>query len=174
MEKSSEFTLDKAFFKDTGGRYRTQSLFLESTYDRTAPFTFRDYHHKDGEHTYWSLGRLYVELSDPTEYEFACKYLEGWKHWQRMLENKVIRKYIDEWRSELEMKIRSQAVKKMIYSAEEGNYQAAKWLADRGWASRGAGRPSKIEIEGEKAFQSRLGAEYGADVLRLLPKKDVA
>jgi hypothetical protein len=58
----------------------------------------------------------------------------------------------------------------MIAVAAAGNYQATKWLADRGWAQRAAGRPSKSEIDGEKAFQTRLGNEYGADVIRLMTK----
>jgi hypothetical protein len=55
----------------------------------------------------------------------------------------------------------------MMKSAAEGNYQASKWLTDRGWLTRGAGRPSKLDVESEKAFQARVKEDYTADVHRL-------
>lgn len=52
---------------------------------------------------------------------------------QRICNNKVLRKYIDDWRVELELKLRARAAKLMIDQASSGSYQAVKWLADRGW-----------------------------------------
>lgn len=54
-----------------------------------------------------------------------------------------------------------------ITSAKSGSFQAAKWLADRGWDTRGAGRPSKAEVEREKQFQVTVDKEYSADIIRL-------
>jgi len=45
--------------------------------------------------------------------------------------------------------------------------QASKWLADRGWAQRGAGRPSKADIASEKVLMARVDSEYSSDVIRL-------
>ena len=59
----------------------------------------------------------------------------------------------------------------MLRSAEDGNYQASKWLADRGWHTRPAGRPTKLEIEREKRIASAIGDEYSADVVRLFESK---
>lgn len=158
---------DKEAFTDIGGRYRTQSLFLEIEYGPNAVYTLKEQDHMWEGHLYPSLKRLYVELEDPTEYEFANTYLANWTHWQKVLENKVLRRHIDEWRSELEWRLRCKAAKQMVREAEKGNYQASKWLMDRGWATRPAGRPSKSEVEGEKAVQARLGQEFSADVHRL-------
>ena len=157
----------KADLVDVTGRPITQSLFLEIGYSDMAVYTLKDEDYDYQGKYYFSLKRLYLELADPTEYEFATKYLLGWKHWKRLCANKAIRTHIDEWREELEMKLRCQGVRSMITSAENGNYQASKWLNDRGWEQRGAGRPSKEEVEREKKYQAKVDNEFGADVLRL-------
>lgn len=152
---------------DSMGKFRTQSLFLELGYGTDALFTLKDQDHEHEGTVYKSLKRLYLEFEDPTEYEFANTVLLGWRHWQRMCENKVIRKHIDEWREELEVKLRSQAIRDAIQEAKKGHFQAAKWVADRGWSTRGAGRPSKADIEHEKKVQARIDNEYSGDVVRM-------
>lgn len=152
---------------DSMGKFRTQSLFLELGYGAEALFTLKDQDHIHDGKTYLSMKRLYLEFEDPTEYEFANEVLLNWKHWQRMCENKLIRKHIDEWRDELEVKLRSRAIKDAIKEAQKGHFQAAKWVADRGWVSRGAGRPSKAEIEKQTKINERIEDEYKSDVVRL-------
>lgn len=159
--------IDKSKFLDGGGKPLTQSLFLEIGYTEQSVYTLKDEDHFYEGRLYPSLKRLYLEMADLTEYEFANTYLLNWRHWKRLCENKLIRKYIDEWREELELKMRSKGVKEAIKAAEQGGFQAAKWLADRGWAQRAAGRPSKEEIEREKKFQARTADEFSADVVRL-------
>lgn len=157
---------------DTMGRYLTQSLFLELGYNEDAIFTLKENDHFHNDKVYYSIKRLYLELEDPTEYQFANAVLCGWKHWQKLCDNKAIRRHIDEWRSELEYKLRAQGVQQMIAQGRTGSFQAAKWLADRGWDTRAAGRPSKEEIQREKEFNARASDEFSADVVRLLPVKN--
>ena len=159
--------LDKSKMLDTMGRSITQSLFLEIGYTESAMFTLKEDDYKYKGKIYPSLKRLYLEEEDPTEYEFASKYLLGWKHWQRILDNKSVREHIDEWREELEVKLRSRGVKALMLSAEAGNHQSAKWLADRGWDLRAAGRPSKAEKENELKKQTNIIDEFKADSARL-------
>lgn len=158
---------EKPEMLDTGGKPKTQSLFLEIGYTEHAVYTLKDQDHEYNGKVYPSLKRLYLEMEDPTEYEFANTYLINWRHWKRICDNKVLRQYIDEWREELELKLRCRGVKEVIKAAEEGTFQAAKWLTDKGWDNRLAGRPTKAEIEREKKFQSRVSDEFGADVVRL-------
>lgn len=158
---------DKSVFFDSGGRYLTQSLFLEISYSDSAIYTLKEFDHEYKGNLFPSLRRLYVEFGDPTEYEFANKYLAGWNHWKRICENKVLRRYIDEWREELELKIRAAGVRQIVSQAEGGTFQAAKWLADRGWDTRGAGRPSKAEVERETKIKAKLDEEFKGDVYRL-------
>lgn len=162
--------IDKTKLLDEQGRPLTQSLFLEIGYTEFAVYTLKEQDYEYNGKVYPSLKKLYIEMEDPTEYEFASTCLLGWKHWQRLCENKQIRKHIDEWREELEYKLRSKAVRFMLTSANGGNYQAAKWFADKGWSTRTAGRPSKEEIEGEKQFQARVKEEYSDDVVRMFQR----
>lgn len=152
---------------DSKGRFLTQSLFLEIGYNEDALFTLKDIDHFHNDKTYISLKSRYLELEDPTEYEFASQYLAGWRHWQKICENKLLKAHIQEWRAELEYKLRAQAVKSLIGQARTGNFQASKWLADRGWETRAAGRPSKEEIEREVKFQAKAEDEFTADIIRL-------
>ncbi len=161
--------IDKEKLQDTMGRPLTQSLFLELQYSDYAVYTLKedDYEYKGK--VYPSLKKLYLKEEDPTEYAFATKYLLGWQHWKRLCENKAIAKHIDEWREELELKLRCQAIRDMqnLCASESGNYSAAKFLADRGWEKRGAGRPSKADKERHLRVEERLDQEFGADVARM-------
>lgn len=154
---------------DSMGKSITQSLFLEINYTEMSVYTLKDSHYEYNGKIYPSLKQLYLEMEDPTEYEFANTYLLGWKHWQRLCDNKAIRKHIDEWREELEWKLRAKGIKQIIKAAGSplGGLQAAKWLADRGWSTRAAGRPSKADIEREKEFAARTQDEFSADIVRL-------
>ena len=167
-------TINKALLIDTMGRPLTQSLFLEIGYNtQYAVFTFDDDDKEYKGKVYPSLKKLYLQSEDPTEYQFAKKHLLGWKHWKRLNENAVLRVHFDEWREELEIAMRSEAILSIIdmTTSDQGNFQAAKWLADRGWDKRGAGRPSKSEIDREKRINSRIGDELTADIIRMADHK---
>lgn len=161
--------MNKDKLKDSQGRPLTQGIFLEIGYNYdTAVYTLKDEDHKAEGKVYPSLKRLYLEHEDPTEYDFACQHLLGWGQWKRLLANKNIRKHIDEWREELELKLRSQAVQDIIQmSADEKGFQAARWLADKGWEKKSAGRPKKDTSEHDAKMEERLNDEFSADIKRL-------
>ncbi len=153
-----------------GGKPLTQSLFLEIGYGSDAVYTLKEVDYLYNDKLYPSMKRLYIEMADPTEYKFATTYLLGWKHWLRLCENKVVRKYIDEWREELEVKLRSIAAHKIMIEADKGSFQSAKWLADRGWDTRAAGRPTKLDKEKQLKIQENINAEFSGDVVRMFTK----
>lgn len=161
--------IDKSKFLDTAGRPLTQSIFLEIGYTEYAVYTLKefDYMYK-GQH-YPSLKKLFLQEEDPTEYDFATKHLLGWNHWKRLCENKQIARHVTEWREELELKIRSNAIREMqaLCGSENGNYSAAKFLADRGWDKRAAGRPGKNELEKEARIADHIANEFADDIVRL-------
>lgn len=161
--------IDKTKLLDTMGRPLTQGLFLEIGYGEYAVYTLKDWDYTYKGVVYPSLKRLYLQEEDPTEYSFAEKHLLGWQHWKRLCENKMIAKHIEEWREELELKIRCQAIRDMqnLCASESGNYSAAKFLADRGWEKRAAGRPSKAEKERHLRIEERINEEFSADIKRL-------
>jgi hypothetical protein len=157
-------------FFDEKGRILTTSLFLEVNYDtKVALYTLKDYDHTYQGVTYPSLGKLFIECEDPTEYSFAKKYLGSWAQWKRMLENKFLAEYINSWREELEVRLRSQAVQNMIdmASSEDGNFSAAKYVAEYGWEKRKAGRPSKEEVQRHLAAEERIASDFNSDIKRL-------
>lgn len=159
--------IDKSKLVDSTGKPLSQGLFLEIAYSPHAVYTLKEYDHTWEGKLYPSLKLRYLEMADVTEYDFAQEWLLGWKQWQRLCENKTIGPHIQEWREELEYKIRSRAAKKMIEQADGGNFQATKWLMDKGWVLRQAGRPSRLEKEQHLASESRILSEYEGDVERL-------
>lgn len=161
--------IDKSRLVDTMGRPLTQGLFLEIGYGEYAVYTLKDWDHAYKGVSYPSLKRLYLKEEDPIEYDFAEKHLLGWQHWKRLQENKILRKHIDEWREELELKLRSQGVREMLNlcASEQGNFSAAKYMANKEWEKRAPGRPSKAEKERALKMDERLNDEYGADIKRL-------
>ena len=59
--------------KDNLGRPLTESMFLEIGYNtKYSIFTFNDEDKTYNDKIYFSLQKLYLEIVDPIEYEFAC------------------------------------------------------------------------------------------------------
>lgn len=159
------FTRDN--FVDEGGRFKTLSLFLEIAYDKDAIYTLKDYDHEYEGKTYYSLKKRFLEVSDPTEYKFATTHLAGWDHWQKICNNKLLAQHVEKWRNELELKLRSEGVQWVIKSARsKGNWLAAKFLAERGWEVRAAGRPSKEEVERNTKIEQTIQSEFDEDIAR--------
>jgi hypothetical protein len=166
-QRIMNFKPDKKKMKDHLGRYITQSLFLEPNYNEEfAIYTFDGEDKTYNGNVYFSLKKLYLASDDPMEYDFANTFLYDWNHWKRLCSNAIIMRHIQEWRDELELKLMSEGVRMMIDQAED-NQQAAKWLAERGWSKRGAGRPKKEEIEFNKKLHEQLDEEFGNDVVRM-------
>lgn len=157
--------IDKSLMKDSGGRYITQGLFLEVGYSDFSIYTLKEDDHTYKGKVYYSLKKLYLAHEDPTEYDFATKYLVGWRHWMRICDNKAIAPHVSEWREELELKLRSQAVRDIMDMAD--SYQASKWLADRGWTKGPVGRPNKAEKARQLRLDTKLADEFGDEVERM-------
>lgn len=160
--------MDKSKLVDDRGRPLSQSLFLEIGYTDFAVFTFRDEDYEYKGKTYTSLKKLYLAFEDPIEYDFAVKYLVGWQQWKKLQGNRQVMKHIEEWREELDFKMRSQAIKDIMdMSAEGKSYQASKLLLDKGWDKRAVGRPNEQEAKREARIKDKLDDEFSADITRL-------
>lgn len=160
--------IDKTKLKTENGKPLTQGLFLEIGYTKYSVFTLKDEDYEYKGEVYPSLKRIYLEMADAGEYEFATTHLLGWSHWQRLCANKQIAKHIEEWRYELELKLRSEAIKQIrIKASTEKGINAAKWLAERGWDKRGAGRPSKEDVEQETRIQADIHHLFAQDLDRI-------
>lgn len=151
------------FFRGTNFRWVTRALFFEQTLpeDRLecTIFTLKDVDHGG----YLSLYRLYMEENDPTEYEFANKYLASWPHWLELVKCSWFRPHVQRWREELELQIKASALKEIREEASnslsKNAFQANKYLLERGWdkdkketTRSKVGRPTQNSID-ERARQ---------------------
>ena len=157
-------------FKDTEGRWKVGSMFWEHKNDSYTPlFTLKGYDlEKDGV-VYPSLKLLYMDYTDPTEYQFATEVLGGWDHWTKVSSSYIITEQVAEWRAEMEVKLRSTAIRAIYDSARSDGSKgiaAAKYIADRGW-EKARGRPSKAEIEKERKIQAGINDDLASDSDRI-------
>jgi hypothetical protein len=163
-------------FKDSRGKFRTQSLFREMEIPGyPAYYTLA----ADDIPPYLSLKRLYLDMQDPTEYLFAESYLGGWIHFQSMYKNcKWFRDEVDEWREELKVRMTSDAIRHMIElvanpkARDSVRLAAAKYLAEQGWktdvkSAPKRGRPSNAEVQGELQRAARQRAILEDDAERI-------
>jgi len=160
-------------FRTEKGVAITQSLFLEIGYKlNLAMFTLEDEDKVFKDVEYPSLKKRFLEMEDPTEYMFATTYLGGWNHWKRLCANGMLKPHIEEWREELQLKLKAQGVKSMIKEAQmggKGQATAARWLAANGWLDDGdskkqVGRPkAKVdpvkEAKGERIIKDALAED---------------
>lgn len=157
-------------FKDSCNRWLTSGLFYELRDNKSefAVFTTWDEDREVEGRTLLSLKRLFLSCDDPTEYEFANKYLGGWGHWKALQESPVVAPLVEAWREEWDVKTRARAWERIIdISKSEKGFQAAKVLADRGWRLRTAGAPSKAEKEGLRKQDRAVDSMIQADADRL-------
>ena len=158
-------------FKDTTGRFRTQSLFVEFTNDSySTHFTLKKKDFKG----HISLYRKYMEIGDPTEYQVAIQLFGSYAHWKTLCKGKWFMKHLTGWRLELKDKMESDRYHDMLTrSADQGpqGLQATKWLAGRyGGDSKTnskRGRPSKEEKAAHLIQSAREAADSLEDADRI-------
>jgi hypothetical protein len=159
-------------FKNAQGRRLLAAMFFETTLADKSQVLFSL---KENDHEgYPSLYRLYMETADPTEYQFAVSHLDGWAHWQELSACKWFEPYLTAWRSELAVRLESEAQARIRDIAKDsGNpnyYYANKYLLEstRKPAEAGKrGRPSKGSAQAVETHQRALEREIADDARRL-------
>ena len=156
----------KGQFKDAVGRYRTQSLFTEFN---NGTKTFKPLYTLKAEGDLPSLKQMYIDANDPTEYEFAMAAFGEWNHWHLLSELAWMEEHVYQWRAELEIKMRSAAVKVILEESRsgKGKYNAAKFISDAGWRDKKRGRPSKDEVARETKIRAGVDAAIAEDLERI-------
>ena len=155
----------------------TKGLFYETTLpeDRESmgtSWTLKEDDHRADGRVYKSMKKLYIEMEDVTEYEFAQATVGSYKHWERLLDSPIIRPHIDQWRKELNLKLKARAMKSIIKAATEDeklSFQAMKYLADNEYLDSKSkrGRPSKDEIKAELRKEVQSNQSLKADAERI-------
>ena len=169
-----DFT-NKALFKNTSGARLTRGLFYECYEDSSqAVYTLKTRDHPVGDKIYLSLYLLYMAEEDPTEFVFAEKYLVDHEHWLMISTGVWFKPHLEKWRRELDLKIKSQALKRIINTAKLGGrdaLQANRYLIEKGWENKqttySRGRPSKDEIKKEARRLSEEETRLTEDFNRL-------
>jgi len=151
----------------------TKGLFFEQTLadKSTVVYTLKDVDHEG----YPSLYRLYMELDDPTEWEVAQKLVDGWEHWEQLCSCTWFKPFIERWRKELELRMKSRALAKIKQEAKTGSkesFGANKYLLEKGWEPKegsrnGRGRPSKDEIRKAAEAIAQTSSQLSEDYKRL-------
>src|SRR5687768_436684 len=157
--------------KDHLGRYRTYSLFTERPSPELQPlWSWKDEDVVVDGVLYPSLKKIYFSYDHIPgfEYEFATACFGSWDHWVK-LNNSGLRSIFAEWRNELEIKNKANAIRLLMRTAKEPNAagaNASKYLAEAGYTSK-RGRPSKDEVEREKKIAAGLDRELESDIERM-------
>lgn len=173
-------------YKTDQGVFYTKSLFFE-TISSVADRGHVIYTLKAEDHNGLpSLRRLYLEEMDPTEYSFANKYLGGWDHWKKFLESDWFRPYLEAWREELEIKMKSLAYQKIMEEAKDdlskNKIIANKYIVetlrriqkneDLG-ARNTKGRPDKASIDKQAFELAQQHQNISDDAIRVLATKEL-
>lgn len=140
-------------FKDTQGRYLTKSLFVEFN-KVDAKYTLKD----NDEGKILSLYRIYMDCMDPTEYKVAVNYFANYDHWLHLCSLVWFAPLIEKWRTELELKIRSNALERIVKLSSTDtreSFQANKYLLEKKWlptADRTTRKDVQKEVERRHIF----------------------
>lgn len=158
--------MNKPPYKDSRGRWRTQSLFKE--YSNHSPyiplFTLKEF-----DNEYLSFPKLFLSFNDPTGYQFAKAVLGSYEHWMRLSSQKWFRNYLDGWLEELEVKLASEGLIKIKGIADGEGQQALaanKFLVSKGWEGT-KGRPKKADIDRVARVQAGIEDAVEGDLERL-------
>lgn len=153
-----------------GYTLKTRALFIEFVlpqYVKEAIYTVKD---KDFD-GYISLKKRYLEMEDTTEYLFAVEYFENYAHWERICQTEWFAPHINQWRKELELKIKAKAIKNIMDVAQGSSkdaMQANKFLATKGYVEKNEkGRPSKEQVKNEVDRLADLESRMNDDLARI-------
>lgn len=156
------------FRNPSGGPWYLRGLFYETTLadKSTVLYTLKDQDHEG----YKSLYRLYLEMEDLLEYDFANTHLGGWEHWQQLCNTTWFEPYITRWREELELKVRTEALRTLREDAKSSSRSAAasnRFLLEKGWAPKVPGRPTKQAVKDEAQKRAKLLQSFDDDYARI-------
>jgi len=160
-----------------GFRYRTKSLFWELSPDKTyCKYSLKkyDYTPQGSDITYPSLYRLYMEMEDLLEFEFANRYFDSYEHWELISKLSYMKEDVAQWRKEVELKVRARALRELrdlSITTEDSKVKVDlnKYLLNRGWIDKTntKGRPSKEEIKKELERVTAVEKELQEDFERI-------
>jgi hypothetical protein len=158
-------------FRDNQNRRLTKSLFVD--FDKVyGMYTLKSEDLVVDNKVYPSLKKLYLDYSDTTEYLFAKDFFEDLDHWNILVSMPFFVPYITKWRTELELKLKAEALQAILKEAREGKYDAHKFFATKAWIDkeqdpRRRGRPTKADIDKTARELAFLASDVDDDLKRI-------
>tara|TARA_R110000822_G_C15229912_1_gene485219 strand:+ start:283 stop:774 length:492 start_codon:yes stop_codon:yes gene_type:complete len=145
---------------------------LPDTRNDLTLYSLKKRDHKVNGTTYKSLHKIYIEMEDPTEYEFAMSVFGDFSVWENMCNLTWFKHHHHQMQKELVLKLKARTVKGMINDLNEGkaSYNAQKYLADAGYLdsnNKKRGRPSRDELDGALREAARNEADTKDDAARI-------
>jgi hypothetical protein len=138
-----DYERNKSLVTTSTGRRLTSGLFEEFEREDAAipaPFKLSEWR------------KRYVEIADPTDYQAAMELLGDWDHWQLLLANQQFSVEVEKWRKEVEVKLRSEGVARLIkHSKGPQGTAAARWLAEAGFVEGRDMRRKKDKSDADTA-----------------------
>lgn len=163
-----------------GNLLRTRALFLEPSYKMQdhVQYVLSPYDHPtrrgpDGSFIP-SIYRLYIEMEDLAEFDFANTYFLGMEHWRKLCGMEWFKPYLEEMRGDLQLKLKSRALARIKQEAEKEDsknyFQSLKYLADKGYIEKDKkGRPTKAQV----AAEAKKQAENKSDLDAMMERMDL-
>jgi len=103
----------------------------------------------------------FLEFKDPTGYFFAEAWLnDGYRKWPSFIKSYGTVAEIKEWQETLSVRLQAEGILKI--ASQKDSFQAAKWLADKGWAEKHDKRTKEAKKQAERAHE-----EVQEDMARL-------
>jgi hypothetical protein len=145
------------------GRKPSKTLFKD--FDDEGIYTLEEFHD------------IFVECEDITEYEAAIKLVGSWTEWERIKRDwPNFQSYITVWKEEINIRLKSQTIRKLREIASGDTSQAAaaaKWIAEEGWQRKsGKGRPTKAETAREAKALAKATSDTNNEYTRMLELLD--
>lgn len=113
----------------------------------------------------------FVSVGDPTGYKWALQYLGDMEHWYKLMKAKWFEEAVEEWRKELMLRLKSEAVEQIYRIAmtegSKSQLPAARFLAEMDKPAHGRGRPSKAEMDAELKKAVKLVEQEDEDLERI-------
>ena len=164
-------------FRNANGVHLTKALFYEKSGDKAnVLYTLKDTDITIGDSCFPSLYKLYMEMEDITEFEFAERYFENWEHWMLLCSLSWFSFRAERFRHDLELKLKLQALSHIIAvsrSSTRDAYGASKYILEKGYEKKKAnnvGRPSTEQIHKQAKILVNENSLIDADFDRILNK----
>lgn len=145
--KAFEAKLSSYVFREEGNKALTRMLFLDQspTNDR-ALYSLQSWDRIYKGEYYPSIHRLYVDMEDLAEFDFANKYFDGYQHWLEIKSCEWFKEPYKKMVEELNAKIRGRSLSVMMEQMRDGTASQAtlKYLADNDYIPKNpVGKPKR-------------------------------